>query len=95
MIFKRKICRIAQKFWMTLSAVKNLILKSLDLDTIKQKRDQAPKQQSKKQIQRAMNKQSKRIGIYTRKITRTLLHQKDSDFRIKNRQIGLKNKKDS
>jgi hypothetical protein len=32
----------------------NLILTSLDLDTIRQKRDQAPKQQSKKQIQRAM-----------------------------------------
>jgi hypothetical protein len=39
---------------MTLSAVKNLILTSLDLDTIRQKRDQAPKQQSKKQIQKAM-----------------------------------------
>jgi hypothetical protein len=36
--------RIAQKFWMTLLAVKNLILISLDLDTIKQKKDQAPKQ---------------------------------------------------
>jgi hypothetical protein len=32
---------------MTLSAVKNLILKSPDLDTIRQKRDQDPKQQSK------------------------------------------------
>jgi hypothetical protein len=80
---------------MTLSAVKNLILKSSDLDTIRQKRDQAPKQQRKKQIQRAMQKQSKRIGRYTRKITGTLLHQEDSDFRINNRQIGLKKKKDS
>jgi hypothetical protein len=35
MIFKRKICRIAQKFWMTLSTVKSLILTSLDLDTIR------------------------------------------------------------
>jgi hypothetical protein len=46
---------------MTLSIVKNLILTSLDLDTIKQKRDQSPKQQSKKQIQKAMQKQSKGI----------------------------------
>jgi hypothetical protein len=30
-----------------------------------------------------------------RKITGTLLHQEDSDFRINNRQIGLKKKKDS
>ena len=79
---------------MTLSTVKNLILTSLDLDTIRQKRDQAPKQQSKKQIQRAMQKQSKRIGRYTRKITGAL-HQEDSYFRINNRQIGLKKKKDS
>jgi hypothetical protein len=41
-----------------------------------------------------MQKQSKGIGIYTRKITRTLLHQEDSDFRINNRQIGLNKKKD-
>jgi hypothetical protein len=94
MIFKKKICRIA-KFWMTLSAIKNLILTSPDLDTIRQKRDQAPKQHRKKKIQRAMQKQSKRIEIYTRKITGTLLHQEDSDFRINNRQIGLKKKKDS
>jgi hypothetical protein len=70
---------------MTLSAVKNLILTSPDLDTIRQKRDQAPKQQSKKQIQKAMQKQSKGIKIYTRKITGTLLHREDSDFRINNR----------
>jgi hypothetical protein len=80
---------------MTLSVVKNIILTSSDLDTIRQKMDQAPKQQSKKQIQRAMHKQSKRIGRYTRKITGTLLHQEDSDFIINNRQIGLKKKKDS
>jgi hypothetical protein len=61
-------------------------LTSLDLDTIRQKSDQAPKQQKKKQIQRAMQKQSKRIGRYTRKIAGTLLHQEDSDFRINNRQ---------
>jgi hypothetical protein len=73
----------------------NLILTSLDLDTIRQKRDQDPKHQRKKQIQRAMQKQSKRIGRYTRKITGTLPHQEDSDFRINNRQIGLKKKKDS
>jgi hypothetical protein len=42
-----------------------------------------------------MQKQSKRIGIYTRKIIGTLLHQEDSDFRINNRKIGLKKKKDS
>jgi hypothetical protein len=80
---------------MTLSVVINLILTSPDLDTIRQKMDQVPKQQSKKQIQRALQKQSKRIGIYTRKITGTLLHQEDSYFRINNRQIGLKKKKDS
>jgi hypothetical protein len=80
---------------MTLSTVKNLILTSPDLDTIRQKMDQDPKKQSKKQIQRAMHKSSKRIGSYTRKITGTLLHQEDSDFRINNRQIGLKKKKDS
>ena len=82
---------------MTLSTVKNLILTSLDLDTIRQKRDQSPKEQSKKQIQKAMQKQSKRIGRCTRKITGTLLHREDSDFRINERQkkIGLKKKKDS
>jgi hypothetical protein len=70
---------------MTLSTVKNLILTSLDLDTIRQKRDQAPKQQSKKQIQKVMQKQSKGIKRYTRKITGTLLHREDLDFRINNR----------
>jgi hypothetical protein len=70
---------------MTLLAVKNLILTSPDLDTIKYKRDQAPKQQSKKQIQKFMQKQSKGIKRYTRKITGTLLHREDSDFRINNR----------
>jgi hypothetical protein len=70
---------------MTLLAVKNLILTRPDLDTIKQKRDQAPKQQRKKQIQKVMKKQSKGIKRYTRKITGTLLHQEDSDFRINNR----------
>jgi hypothetical protein len=79
---------------MTLSAVKNLILTSPDLDTIRKKRDQAPKQQSKKQIQKAMQKQSKGIGRYTRNITGTILHREDSDFRINNGQIGLKKKKD-
>ena len=44
-----------------------------------------PKQQSKKQIQKSMQKQSKGIKRYTRKITRTLLHQEDSDFRINKR----------
>jgi hypothetical protein len=80
---------------MTLSIVKNLILTSLDMDTIRQKRDQALKQQSKKHIQKVMQKQSKGIGRYTRNITGTLLHQEDSDFRINNRYIGLKKKKDS
>jgi DNA repair exonuclease SbcCD ATPase subunit len=65
--------------------IKNLILTSPDLDTIKQKRDQAPKQQRKKQIQKVMQKQSKGIKRYTRKITGTLLHREDSDFRINNR----------
>jgi hypothetical protein len=80
---------------MTLSAVTNLILTSLELDTIKHKRDQAPKQQIKKQIQKAMQKQSNGIGRYTRKITGTLLHREDLDFRINNKKIGLKKKKDS
>jgi hypothetical protein len=66
---------------MTLSTVKNLILTSLDCDTIRQKMDQAPKQQSKKNIQKAMQKTSKGMGRYTRKITWTLLHREDSDFR--------------
>jgi hypothetical protein len=69
---------------MTLSSFKNLILTSLELDTNRQKRDQAPKQQSKKQIQKSMQKQSKGIKIYKRKITGTLLHREDSDFRINN-----------
>ena len=43
----------------------------------------------------AMQKQSKGIGRCTRKIIGTLLHQEDSDFRINNRHIGLKKKKDS
>jgi hypothetical protein len=82
---------------MTLSAVKNLIMTSLDLDTIRQKRDQAPKQQNNKHIQKAMQKQSKGIGRSTKKITGTLLHREDSDFRINDqqKQIGLRKKKDS
>jgi hypothetical protein len=80
---------------MTLSIVKNLILTSLDLDTIRQKKDQAPKQQIKKQIQKDMHKQSKGIGRCTRNIRGTLLHREDSDFRINNIHIGLKKKKDS
>jgi hypothetical protein len=80
---------------MTLSAVKNLIITSLDLDTIRQKRDQDPKQRSKKHIQKDMQKQSKGIGRSTRKIIGTLLHQEDSYFIINNRQIGLRKKKNS
>jgi hypothetical protein len=57
--------------------------------------DQAPKQQSKKHIQKSMHKQSKGIGISTRKIIGTLLHREDSDFKINNRQIGLRKKKNS
>ena len=72
----------------------NLIMTSPDLDTIRQKMDQAPKQQSKKQIQKAMQKQSKGIKRYTRNITETLLHREDSNFRINNRQTGLKKKKE-
>jgi hypothetical protein len=67
---------------MTLSTVKGLIMTSMDLDTIRQKRDQAPKQQNKKHIQKDMQKQSKGIGRSTEKITRTLLHLEDSDFKI-------------
>jgi hypothetical protein len=43
------------------------------------------KKQNKKQIQKFMQKQSKGIKRYTRKITGTLLHREDSDFRINNR----------
>jgi hypothetical protein len=46
---------------MTLSIVKGLIMTSPDLDTIRQKMDQAPKQQNKKHIEKVMQKQSKRI----------------------------------
>jgi hypothetical protein len=69
---------------MTLSVVKKLIMKSLDLDRIRQKRDQAPKKQNKKRIQKTMQKQSKGIGRSTKKITGTLLHREDLDFRINN-----------
>jgi hypothetical protein len=51
---QKKICRTTQKFLMTLSIVKNLITTSLELDTIRQNKDQAPKQQSKKHIQKSM-----------------------------------------
>jgi hypothetical protein len=70
---------------MTLSVIKNLIMTSLDLDTIRKKRDQAPKQQNKKHIQKSMHTQSKGIGWSTKKITRTLLHREDSDFIINER----------
>jgi hypothetical protein len=82
MIFKRKICGTTQKFWTTLSSVKSLIMKSIELDRIRQKRDRYPKQQKMKHIQKSMQKQSKGIGRPTRKITWTLLHREDSDFRI-------------
>jgi hypothetical protein len=72
-------------------------MKSLYLNTIRQKRDQGPKQQNKKDIEKVMQKKSKGIGGPIRKITRTLLHPEDSDFIINDRQkqIGLRNKKDS
>jgi hypothetical protein len=78
---------------MTLSTVKNLTMTSSELDTIRQKNDQAPKQQSKKHIQKALQKQSRGIGRSTRNITWILLHREDLDFRINNRQIGLRKKK--
>ena len=82
---QKKNMQNSSKVLMTLSAVKNLILTSPDLDTIRQKRDQAPKQQSKKQIQKFMQKQSKGIKRYIENIIGTLLHREDSDFRINNR----------
>jgi hypothetical protein len=82
---QKKNMQNSSKFWMTLSTVKNIILTSPNLDTIRQKRDQAPKQQSKKQIQKVMQKQSKGIKRDTRKIIGTLLHRENSDFRINNR----------
>jgi hypothetical protein len=51
---------------MTLLAAKFLIMTSLDLDTIRQKMDQSPKQQNKKHIQKDMQKQSNGIGRSTR-----------------------------
>jgi hypothetical protein len=59
-----------------ISSKKSYLDKSI-LGYIKQKRDQAPKQQSKKQIQKVMQKQSKGIKRYTRKIIGTLLHRED------------------
>jgi hypothetical protein len=53
---------------MTLSAIKGLIMTSSDLDTIRRKRDQAPKKRNKKHIQKAMHKQSKGIGKSTEKL---------------------------
>jgi hypothetical protein len=80
---------------MALSRLKNLILTRLDLDTIRQKRDQTSKQHNNKHIQKAMQKQSKGMEGYTRKITEILLHREESDFRINNQQIGFKKKKNS
>jgi hypothetical protein len=68
---------------------------SPNLDTIRKKSDESPKQQRKKHIQKDMHKQSKGIGRSTRNIIGTLLHREDSDFRINNEQIGLRKKKDS
>jgi hypothetical protein len=84
-------------FWMTLSIVKGLIMKILDLDTIRQKREQTPKQQNKKHIKNVMHKKLKGLGRPTRKITRMFLHQEDLDFIIDNRhkQIFLSKKKNS
>jgi hypothetical protein len=89
---QKKICITTQKFWMTLSVVKNIIMTSPDLDTIRQKNDQDLKQQSKKHIQKAMQKQSRGIGRSTRNIIGTLLHQEDSYFIINNRHICLRKK---
>ena len=82
---------------MTLSTVKGLIMTTPDLDTIIHKRDQAPKQQNKKHIEKVMKKQLKGIGRPTRKITVTLHHREDSHLRINDRhkKIGLGKKKDS
>ena len=57
------------------------MMTSPNLDRIKQKKDQAPKQQSKKHIQKYMQKQSKGIGRSTEKNIGTL-HREDSYFRI-------------
>jgi hypothetical protein len=70
---------------MTLSIVKILIVTNIDLDKIRQKKDQAPKQESKKHIQKTMQKQSNGIGRSTRKITGTLLLPRI--FRFQNHQL--------
>jgi hypothetical protein len=68
-----------------------------ELGQISQKMDQAPKQHIKKHIQEVMQRQSKQTRSFTRKITGTLLHREDSNFRISDsqKQEGLKKKKDS
>ena len=58
-------------------------------------KDQAPRQQSKKHIQKALQKQSRAIRRSTRNITWMLLHREDSDFKINNCHIGLRKKKKS
>jgi hypothetical protein len=80
---------------MILLIVKGQIMTSLDLATTRQKRDQASKQYIKKQNQEAMQRQSEEKRGFTRKITETLLHPEDSDFRIHDsrKQEGLKKKK--
>jgi hypothetical protein len=69
---------------------------SLDLDIFRQKRDQDPKQNIKKQNQDAMQRQSEETLISIRKIIETL-HPEDSYFRISEsqKQEGLKKKKGS
>jgi hypothetical protein len=79
---------------MTLSEVKNLILISLDLDTIIQKRDQAPKNGARNISKMLCRNDERGYEYIPRKITGTLLHWEDSYFRINNRQIGHKKKKD-
>jgi hypothetical protein len=67
---------------MILLAVKGQIMTSLDLDTTRQKRDQAPKQHINKHNQEVMKRQLEETRSFTRKITETLLYPEDSDFRI-------------
>jgi hypothetical protein len=70
---------------------------SLDLDTIKYKRDEAPKQKIKNNNQESMQRQSKETRISIRKITEILIYPKDSVFKINDsqKQEGLKKKKAS
>ena len=79
---------------MTLLAVKSYLDKS-KLGYNQTKKGSSSKTTEQETYPKVMQKQSKGIERYTRKIKGTLLHQEYLYFIINNRQIGLKKKKDS